>query len=104
MHTFIQILRSGMLGGLALLLLGCGPDQQELPWRQVQLAEVKLRIDFPCEPEVGRTKVDFGMGDGPVLVSMMGAMRWIPLMRFPIGCSRMPAVRMRPWRFGKRRY
>ena len=72
MHTFIQILRSGMLGGLALLLLGCGQDQQELPWRQVQLAEVKLRIDFPCEPEVGRTKVDFGMGDGPVLVSMMG--------------------------------
>lgn len=27
---------------------------------------------FPVSLEVGRTKVDFGMGDGPVLVSMMG--------------------------------
>lgn len=57
MHTFIQILRSGMLGGLALLLLGCGQDQQELPWRQVQLAEVKLRIDFPVSLKLGVPKL-----------------------------------------------
>lgn len=72
MHTSVQNLRFWVLGLLALFLLGCGPSKQELPWRQVELAQAKLLVDFPCEPEVGRTKVDFGMGNGPVMVSMMG--------------------------------
>ncbi len=57
---------------VALLLAGCTAEKPELPWRPVELTEAKLQAQFPCEPAVARTPVDFGMGNGPVTVSMMG--------------------------------
>lgn len=72
MHTYFAFFRGVASAALLLALLGCGKDKSQLPWRQVELAEAKLLVSFPCEPQVGRTRVDFGMGDGPVEVSMMG--------------------------------
>lgn len=75
MHTYFTFFRgiaSAALLLVLLVLLGCGSDKPELPWRQVELAEAKLLVNFPCEPQVGRAQVDFGMEGGPVEVSMMG--------------------------------
>lgn len=72
MRTFFAFSRRAAGAALLLVLLGCGQGQPQLPWRQVEVAEAKLLVSFPCEPQVGRTRVDFGMGAGPVEVSMMG--------------------------------
>lgn len=57
----------------AALLTGCNVTRDpQLEWREVELAEAKMWVEFPCMPEVARTPVDFGMGDGPVTMSIMG--------------------------------
>src|SRR5574344_2767968 len=67
-----HLLRRTLAAGLLVLLSACGVQEPDLPWREVQLNEARMLAYFPCEPEVARTPVDFGMGDGPVMVSMMG--------------------------------
>lgn len=54
------------------LLAACSEKVPQLPWREVRLNEAHMLAYFPCEPEVARTPVDFGTGDGEVMVSMMG--------------------------------
>ncbi len=63
------------LGGLLLGcvgLAGCSDKQSALDWRSVELTEARLTANFPCEPQVARTPVDFGLPQGPVPVGMMG--------------------------------
>src|SRR5574344_1779032 len=67
-----HLLRRTLAAGLLVLLSACGVQEPDLPWREVQLNEARMLAYFPCEPKVARTPVDFGMGDGPVMVSMMG--------------------------------
>lgn len=41
-------------------------------WQPVTMADAGLRARFPCEPDVAQRKVDFGMEQGAVTVTMMG--------------------------------
>ena len=41
-------------------------------WQPVTMADAGLQARFPCEPDVAQRKVDFGMEQGAVTVTMMG--------------------------------
>lgn len=66
------LLTSLCLSFMLLALGGCGEKPSKLPWRSVASQEARLTIDFPCEPQMARTKVDFGLSQGSVAVNMMG--------------------------------
>lgn len=62
-----------LLCAAAALLSACGETQSPtLAWREAVLADAGLQARFPCEPDVVQRKVDFGMEQGPVNVTMMG--------------------------------
>lgn len=62
-----------LLCAAAALLSACGEEKSPaLDWREAVLADAGLHTRFPCEPDVAQRKVDFGMEQGPVNVTMMG--------------------------------
>lgn len=56
----------------AAVLGGCGSNEPELTWHEVSLRDAKLHASFPCQPDVAQSRLDFGMEQGPVNVTMMG--------------------------------
>ena len=41
-------------------------------WQSVAMADAGLQAKFPCPPDVAQRKVDFGMEQGPVTMTIMG--------------------------------
>ncbi|WP_272970616.1 hypothetical protein [Comamonas terrigena] len=56
----------------AVAALSACDHKPELTWHDVVLRDAELHARFPCEPDVAQQKVDFGMEQGPVNVTMMG--------------------------------
>ena len=56
---------------VAGLLAACSPQEPALPWEPLTIESVGLEVEFPCDPQMARTPVDFGMG-APVPVNMVG--------------------------------
>ena len=60
-----------LAGGAVAALTACDKSP-ELAWHAVDMADASLQARFPCEPDVAQRKVDFGVEQGPVTVTMMG--------------------------------
>lgn len=56
----------------AAVTLSACDSQPALTWHDVTLRDAELHASFPCEPDVAQQKVDFGMEQGAVNVTMMG--------------------------------
>ena len=66
--------------GMAPLLLACAlsltlaacDNKPQVLWQEVVMKDAALTAHFPCTPDVAQRKVDFGVEQGPVTVTMMG--------------------------------
>lgn len=64
-------IRWTLVGATALAVTACSEPPQ-VDWKPVEMADAGLTMAFPCDADVAQQKVDFGMGNGPVVVNMMG--------------------------------
>jgi len=60
-----------VLCAAAATLVACD-NAPSLDWHAATLADAGLQARFPCAPDVAQQKVDFGMEQGAVTVTMMG--------------------------------
>lgn len=72
MTKISTLMRSVALVAIGLALSACEKGEPELRWQRVALDDAGVALDFPCDPQVARASVDFGMEMGKVPVSMMG--------------------------------
>lgn len=67
-----MLMRCAALVTTALVLGACSKGEPELQWQRVAWDDAGVELDFPCQPQMARASVDFGMEMGSVPVSMMG--------------------------------
>lgn len=72
MQQFSRLLRPAAAVAALVGLVACQPSKPELPWQPLDLPEARLRVEFPCAPQMARTQVDFGVDIGMVPVSIAG--------------------------------
>ena len=64
-------IRWTLAGTMALAVTACS-EPPKVDWKEVEMADAGLNMAFPCDADVAQQKVDFGLGNGPVVVNMMG--------------------------------